>query len=52
MHLGYKATSNGTVSAGSSEKTRDGVYSYATNLLSLGCFYLEFRVAIKEGDGL
>ena len=52
VHLGYKATSNGTVSAGSSEKSCDGVYSYATNFLSLGCFYLEFRDAIKEGDGL
>ena len=32
--------------------TSDGVYSYAVNLLTLGCFYLEFRDAIKEGDGL
>lgn len=32
--------------------SQDGVYSYATNLLTLGCFYLEFRDAIKEGDGL
>lgn len=31
---------------------KDGVYSYATQLLTLGCFYLEFRDAIKEGDGL
>ena len=35
-----------------SSNTNDGVYSYATNLLTLGCFYLEFRDAIKEGDGL
>ena len=32
--------------------TQDGVFSYATKLLTLGCFYLEFRDAIKEGDGL
>ena len=32
--------------------TKDSVYSYATQLLTLGCFYLEFRDAIKEGDGL
>lgn len=35
-----------------SETSNDGVYSYATQLLTLGCFYLEFRDAIKEGDGL
>jgi len=56
MHLDYKTTSaNGVVSAGPSETSPnscDGVYSYATNLLTLGCFYMEFRDAIKEGDGL
>ena len=30
----------------------DAVTSYAKKLLSLGCFYLEYRDAIKEGDGL
>jgi len=57
MHLAYKTTSpsvNGIVSAGSSETSpnSDGVYYYATNLLTLRCFYMEFRDAIKEGDGL
>ena len=32
--------------------TKDSMESYATQLLTLGCFYLEFRDAIKEGDGL
>ena len=30
---------------------QDEVYNYACNLLSIGCFYLAFRDAIKEGDG-
>jgi len=30
----------------------DDIYSYAINLLTLGSIYLEFRDAIKEGDGL
>lgn len=30
----------------------DKVYSYSLQLLSLGCLYLEFQDAIKEGDGL
>lgn len=46
VFLDYNTTSNDASS------TNDGVYSYATNLLTLGCFYLEFRDAIKEGDGL
>ena len=29
----------------------DGVLNYAKQLLSIGCFYLEFVDAIKEGDG-
>lgn len=29
----------------------DSVYSYACEVLSLGLFYLEFRDAIKQGDG-
>ena len=37
-------------SSTNASSTNDGVYSYATNLLTLGCFYLEFRDAIKEGD--
>lgn len=39
-------------SSTNASSTNDGVYSYATNLLTLGCFYLEFRDAIKEGDGV
>ena len=33
-------------------KGDDAVTSYAKKLLGLGCFYLEYRDAIKEGDGL
>ena len=29
----------------------DGIQQYASQILSLGCFYLEFCDAIKEGDG-
>ena len=29
----------------------DGIQQYALQILSLGCFYLEFCDAIKEGDG-
>lgn len=32
-------------------KPSDGVFFYARQVLSLGCFYLEFRDATKEGDG-
>jgi len=46
VRMQYNETSN------VAPTTRDGVLDYATNLLSLGCFYLEFRDAIKEGDGL
>ena len=31
--------------------SNDMVQNYAVQLLSLGCFYLEFADAIKEGDG-
>lgn len=34
-----------------STPTNDGVYNYATALLSIGCFYMNFVDAIKEGDG-
>ena len=34
-----------------SPESKDMVYAYCNNLLSLGCFYLEFDDAIKEGDG-
>ena len=30
----------------------DNVFNYSVQLLRLGCFYLEFRDAIKEGDGV
>ena len=32
-------------------QTSDNVFNYATSLLSIGCFYLSFCDAIKEGDG-
>ena len=31
--------------------TDDQVYNYAQQVLSVGCFYMEFIDAIKEGDG-
>ena len=38
------------ISGGTTPPT-DSVYSYACEVLSLGLFYLEFRDAIKHGDG-
>ncbi len=32
-------------------QSNDKVFMYASNLLSLGCFYLEFSDGIREGDG-
>ena len=32
-------------------KTSDDVHNYSINLLSVGCFLLEYKDAIKEGDG-
>ena len=34
------------------KKDQDKVQLYANKLLSLGCFYLEYSDAIREGDGL
>lgn len=31
---------------------KDAICCYSKHLLGLGCFYLEYRDAIKEGDGL
>lgn len=31
--------------------TTDGVMNYANELMSLGIFYLNFKDAIREGDG-
>ena len=31
--------------------TDDGVFQYAQQLINLGCFYLEYDDAIKEGNG-
>ena len=31
--------------------TDDGVFQYAQQLINLGCFYLEYDDAVKEGDG-
>ena len=36
---------------GGAETFVDKVYDYNTKLLSLGCFYLEYCDAIREGDG-
>lgn len=33
------------------KSSEDGVFEYAKGLLSLGCFYLEYSDAIREGDG-
>ena len=54
MHPDYKTTSPGTTDSSRtmSPNFDDGVCTYATNLLTLGCFYMEFRDAIKEGDSL
>lgn len=35
----------------SQQEVDDSVFEYATDLLSLGMLYLEFRDAVKEGDG-
>ena len=32
-------------------KHADGVHEYTVNLLGMGCLYMEFADAIKEGDG-
>ena len=37
---------NAPVSASS-----DGIHEYSKNLMSIGCFYLLFKDAVKEGDG-
>lgn len=57
IHLDYGTSSSPTSETSASKdcetsNNNDGVYSYAKNLLTLGCIYLEFRDAIKEGDGL
>ena len=31
--------------------SKDKTFEYAQQLMSIGCFYLEFSDAIKEGDG-
>ena len=35
-----------------SSSSTDMAHLYATQVMSLGCLYMEFRDAIKEGDGL
>jgi len=56
MYVDFKASQVATETSSSETSTatlpEDGVYSYATNLLMLECFYLEFRDAIKEGVSL
>ena len=34
-----------------SQRYQDSVQDYAIHLLSLGCFYIEYADAIREGDG-
>ena len=41
----YNASTSHTPSS------EDMMYQYSTQLLTIGCMYLEFRDAIKEGDG-
>ena len=33
-------------------EVHDEIHNYACNFLSLGCFYLAYKDAIKEGDGM
>ena len=40
-----------SVTFSADEAVTDGVYAYASEVLSLGLLYFEFRDAIKEGDG-
>lgn len=42
----YNASTSHTTSS------EDMMYQYSTQLLTIGCMYLEFRDAIKEGDGI
>lgn len=35
----------------SGDNNDDYIYQYAQQLVSLGCFYLEYDDAVKEGDG-
>ena len=35
----------------SEQEENDTVFEYATDLMSLGMLYLEFRDAVREGDG-
>jgi len=39
-------------SKSSSSSSEDMAYKYSSQLLTIGCIYLEFRDAIKEGDGI
>jgi len=36
---------------GNQDSTDDEVHNYTCRLLSIGCFYLSYKDAIKEGDG-
>ena len=47
VDLSVQLSKDGSVQA----KASDTVYSYACETLSLGLLYMEFRDAIKEGDG-
>ena len=47
----FISLSFGTTSSNYVHSTDDGVSSYAIQLLRMGCLYLEFADAIREGDG-
>ena len=36
----------------STMSSENGVYDYSRHLLTIGCLYLEYKDAIKEGDGM
>jgi len=40
-----------TLTLGIHIASKDQVYSYACNLMSIGMFFLVYQDAIKEGDG-
>ena len=46
------STGNDKARGGKTKKKEDKVYWYAHRLLSLGCLYLEYSDAIREGDHL
>ena len=47
----YDRFINFKFNSATSAQVVDGIFDYSIQLLRLGCFYMEFRDAIKEGDG-